>query len=69
MPPTDPVGGRGFGQQVYTVSLDDNSETCGGDGRIERTESGEALRSFIKILKKRGQVGIDKALVATILKE
>jgi RecJ-like exonuclease len=53
---SNPSGGRSIGQpQVFQVWGDDNCETCGGDGRVELTESGDAIRRFIQILKKRGQ--------------
>ena len=48
-------GGGGFGTQRYKLDGDDHCETCGGDGYVELTESGEALKRFIRILKKRGQ--------------
>ncbi len=48
-------GGNTFGQSKSLGTWgDDNCETCGGDGRVELTESGEAIRRFIQILKKRG---------------
>jgi RecJ-like exonuclease len=46
---------RSFGRSVMNTSDNNKCETCGGDGRVELTESGIAIMELIRILKKRGQ--------------
>ncbi len=55
-PQVSSSGGNTFGQRTLGTWGDDSCETCGGDGRVELTESGEAFKQFIQILKKRGQI-------------
>lgn len=48
--------GSGFGRQVSQALISNTCETGGGTGRVNLTDSGEALLEFIRIMKRRGQV-------------